>query len=206
MKKESLSFSHQDYEIIDREVLYQGVFRLARYTIKNRLFAGGWSEVFKREIFERYNAAAVLPYDPYLNRVILIEQFRPGSIADPQSPWLIEIPAGVLGRNEVPEEVAVREAMEEAGCSIQALHPIIEYFVSPGGTNEYISIYCGKVDSRGVEGIHGLKYEQEDIRVLNLSLEEALAKLYTGQVKTSHTLIALLWLQIHSLQMQEQWR
>lgn len=206
MLNKPISFTHNDYEITEREILYQGVFRAARYSIKIRLFEGGWSEVFTREVFERYPAAAILPYDPILNRVILIEQFRPGSISDPKSPWLIEIPAGVMGKNEKPEEVAVRESMEEAGCTIQTTHPICEYFVSPGGTNEYISIFCGKVDARNLNGVFGLKHEHEDIKVLNVSLEEALTMLYAGHIKTSHTLIALLWLQIHYRQLQEVWK
>src|SRR4029079_17399724 len=146
MMKDKTHFTHQDYEIINREVLYKGVFTLARYSLRHRLFEGGQSEVMQREVLERLSATGVLPYDPVLDRVILIEQFRPGSLANPKSPWLIEIPAGIFRNNEQPDEVAYREADEEAGCKIEMLVPISEYFVSPGGSNEYIHLYCGKVD------------------------------------------------------------
>jgi len=199
------SFKQSDYEIVTREILYQGIFRMMRYSLCNRLFSGEWSEIFSREVLERYSAIAVLPYDPILDRVILIEQFRPGSLFDPHSPWLIEIPAGVIDRDEKPDAVALRESIEEADCEILALHPVCEYFVSPGATNEYIHIYCGKVDARHIQGIHGLKHEHEDIRVLNLSLEEALTLVYSGKIKTSHSLIALLWLQIHDRELQAAW-
>lgn len=197
--------THRDYEILNREVLYQGIFRLARYTLRHRLYNGGWSENFTREVFERYSATAILPYDPKLDRVILIEQFRPGSLSDPQSPWMIEIPAGILGKNEQPDDVAYREATEETGCEVKTLHPICEYFVSPGGTNEYINIYCGRIDSEGVGGVHGLKSEHEDIRVLNLTTDEAFSKLYSGNIKTAPAWIALLWLQNNRNQLQTLW-
>ena len=199
-------FTQQDYKIIERKVLYQGVFTLVRLTLQHRLFDGTWSEQIQRELLERRSAAAILPYDPVLDRVILIEQFRPGSFADPQSPWLIEIPAGVLGKNEQPNEVAHREAIEEANCHISHLTPICEYFVSPGGTDEYLNLYCGKVDSRDIKGVHGLKNEHEDIRVINIPTDEAIAKFYAGQIKTSPAIIALLWLQSHRKQLQEEWQ
>lgn len=204
MKKKS--FTQGDYEITEREVLYQGIFRLARYTLRHRLFNGGWSDVFKREVLERLSAAALLPYDPHLDRVILIEQFRPGSIAHPVSPWLIEIVAGVLDKVETPDAVAIREAKEEAGCDITEMEPICDYFVSPGGTNEYLHIYCGKVDSREVKGIHGLESEHEDIRVLNLSAEEAFALIPEGHIKNAPAMIALMWLQMNRERLQKQWQ
>ena len=199
----TLAFNHEDYEITQRETLYQGVFCLARYSVRHRLFEGGWSEIFKREVLERYPAAAIIPYDPILDQVILIEQFRAGSIADPKGPWQIEIPAGVLTANEKPEDVATRETLEETGCSILALHPICEYFASPGGSNEYIYLYCARIDARGIDGIYGLPDEHENIRALNLSADEAFAKLYKGEIKNTPALIALLWLQLHRQQLQK---
>src|SRR6185312_4460655 len=100
-----IKFTHQDYEVTKREVLYKGVFCFMRYHIRQRLFKGGWSEVYQREVLERYPAAGILPYDAKLDRVILIEQFRPGGLSHPESPWLIEIPAGVLTSDETPEDL-----------------------------------------------------------------------------------------------------
>src|SRR5262245_44288578 len=119
MIKDKLTpFSQNDYEIVKREVLYQGVFRLARYHVRHRKFVSDWTPIFTREIFERPRAAAILPYDPILDQVVLIEQFRAGAIANPQSPWLLEIVAGVYEHDEQPADVAQREAREEAGCKI----------------------------------------------------------------------------------------
>lgn len=202
----SSSLNHNDYEVIKKDVLFQGNFlRLARFAIIHRLFNGNMSNTFNCEVLERKSAVAILPYDPVLDRVILIEQFRPGALTDPKSPWLLEIPAGIIDGNEPPDEVAYREMREEAGCEALNLLPIFEFFVSPGGSNEYLHLYCSKVDASTVEGIHGLAEENEDIRVINLSAEEAFAKLYAGEIKTVPALISLLWLQIQKKQLQNSW-
>jgi len=201
-----VKLTHNDYEVTKREILYKGVFCLARYHIRQRLFKGGWSEIYQREVLERYSASGVLPYDPIRDRVILIEQFRPGSLAEPKSPWLLEIPAGVLvTAEETPEELARREAMEEAGCEVLAIESVYDYFVSPGATNEYIHLYCGKVDATHINGIHGLAHEHEDIRVINLSAEEAFNKLHTGHIKTAPAIITLQWLELHRARLRKQW-
>lgn len=200
------TFAHSDYEIVKRDIPYQGIiFRIASYQLRHRLFNGGWSDTFKMEVAERLSAAAVLPYDPLLDHVILIEQFRPGSLADPESPWLIEIPAGVLAGSETPEELARREAVEEANCNILAIEPICGYFPSPGASNEYLSLYCGKVDASHINGVHGLKHEHEDIRVINVPTDEAVDMLEAGLIKTSPAITSLLWLQIHRNRLQELW-
>jgi ADP-ribose pyrophosphatase len=188
------TFDHHDYEIIKREVLYKGIFGISRYTLKHRLFKEGWSKIFSLELFERKSAVAILPYDPILDRVILIEQFRIGALADPGSPWLIEIPAGVIESNEKPEQVAHRESIEEAACELLELQSIYKYFVSPGGSNEFLHLYYGRVDASHIDGIHGLDHENEDIRVLNISSKEAFDLMDQGKIKNAPTLISLLWL------------
>src|SRR5688572_19653909 len=101
---ENTFFNHDDYKVIKRDVLYKGIFSISRYTLQHRLFKNSWSEPFSLELFERKSAVAILPYDPILDRVILIEQFRLGALADPESPWLIEIPAGVIdSEDETPD-------------------------------------------------------------------------------------------------------
>lgn len=188
-------FTREDCEIIKREVLYQGIFKLSRLTLRHRLFEGGWVQL-DRELFERSPAVGILPHDPILDRVILIEQFRPGALSNHDSPWIIEIPAGIIEPNEKPEEVAHREMMEEAGCTLLELKPIFNYFVSPGGSNEYFHLYYGRIDASNIEGIHGLKDEHEDIRVLNLSTQEAFELMQQGKIKNSPALLALMWLQM----------
>jgi len=199
-------FTSDDFEIVKREILYKGFFRLLRFTLRHRLFGGGWSETFTREILDRRHAVMVLPYDPHLDRVILIEQFRVGSLDDPLNPWQIEVPAGILDKDETPENVAIRESYEEAHCEILALYPVCDYYASPGGSNEYIHLYCGKIDSRGIHGIHGLKQENEDIRVINISTSDAFQLLHQNQIKNAPAIVLLFWLQAHRLKLQDIWK
>lgn len=177
--------------------LFEKYFRLDEYHVAHELYAGGFSPEITREIFERGAVVAVLPYDPARRKVILIEQFRAGAIDNPEGPWLIECVAGVIEEGEAEADVARREAEEEAGCRLRALESISRYYVSPGGTSEHCSLFCGLVDSDGVGGIHGLADENEDIRVLVVDADEAYAWLRAGRIKSSATIIALQWLQLN---------
>lgn len=197
-------FTQKDFEIVNREVLYDGFFRMARYQVRFKLFAGGWSNIASRELLERKSAVAVLPYDPILDQVVLIEQFRPGAIQNP-SPWLIETIAGIIELGETKEAVAHREALEEASCEILDLYPICEYFVSPGGSNEYIWLFCGRVDASNKGGIYGLKEETEDIRTFALPVDEALVYLREGKIQTAPAIISLQWLQLNRERLKKLW-
>ena len=192
-------------EIVDKTVCYDGFFRLERYRLRHRLFSGAWSRVLTRELFERGHAAAVLPYDPALDAVVLVEQFRIGALEAPGSPWLLEIVAGIIDPGETPEEVVRREAVEEANCQIEALIHIYDYFVSPGGTSERISLFCGKVDAIGAGGLYGLEAEEEDIRVTVVPFAEAIEQLHAGKINSAAPIIALQWLQLNHAPLRVRW-
>lgn len=185
------------WKLVKHLTLFEKYFRLDEYSLSHELFAGGDSPVFTREIFERGSVVTVLPYDPERRKVVLIEQFRAGAIEDPDGPWLIESVAGVIEPGESTQQVALRECVEEAGCEIRQLEMISQYYVSPGGTSEHCSLYCGLVDSDGVAGIHGLADENEDIRVMVVDAEEAFAWVREGRIRSSATIIALQWLELN---------
>ena len=192
-------------ELLDKSERYSGFFRINRYRLRHRLFAGGWSGVIEREVFERGHAVGVLPYDPVADSVVLIEQFRVGALVAGMSPWLIEVVAGIVEEGETPEEVARRETQEEAGLEILALMPMCRYLVSPGGSSESVRLYCGRVDSRGAGGLHGLVEEHEDIRVDRVAYGEAMRLLEEGRVTNSVSLIALQWLALHRDRVRAAW-
>lgn len=192
-------------ELLSQEVAYDGFFRIERYRLRHRLFNGDWSSEITREVFERGHAAAVLPYDPRRDQVVLTRQFRIGALHAPGDPWLLEIVAGIIPPGESPQEVVRREAVEEGGCHIEALVPICEYFVSPGGTSERVSLFCGRVDASQASGIHGLEEEHEDIRVEVMAAEEAFAQVQAGGIRAAAPIIALLWLQSHRDQLRRRW-
>ena len=187
-------FAHNDFEIIAKERTYQGYFAIDTYRIKHRLFAGGWSQVFQRELFERGQAVAVLLYDPHRQQVVLQEQFRIGALNSDHSPWLIEIVAGIIEPEESAEQVAIRECEEEAGVRVTELEYIGKYFCTPGGSSETISLYYALVDSSNIGGIFGLDYEQEDIRVFTMPLADIRTALESGKIENATTIIALQWL------------
>ena len=186
--------SRDDVELMGREVVYDGYFRLDRYRLRHRQFAGGLGPVLEREILERGRVAAVLPVDPERDRVVLIEQFRPGAWAAGRDPWLVECVAGVIEPGETAEDLVRREAIEEAGCVVTDLVPVATFLSSPGATTETVRLFCGRVDSEGVGGLHGLATEGEDIRVSVMPVEDAVALLDEGRIVNAKTIIALQWL------------
>lgn len=193
-------------ELIGSETAFRGYFRIDVYRFRHRLFAGGMSPEIRREVFERGHAAMVLPYDPVLDAVVMIEQFRAGPFAagDP-SPWMIEAVAGIIDEGETPEEVVRRESLEEAGCPVTDLHRVGDYYPSPGGCSENTTLFVGRTDADGVGGIHGLDSEQEDIRVFACPLDDALARADRNVIRNAGSLIALYWLDRHRTEIRRRW-
>ena len=112
---------------------------------------------------------------------------------------------GIIGEGEAPEAVARREAQEEAGCEILDLVPVCHYLASPGGSSETVRLFCGRVDSRGLGGIHGLPEEHEDIRVEAVPFAEARARLEAGRIGNAPTIIALQWLILNREPLRRRW-
>lgn len=198
-------FSSADYSLEASEPLYQGFFSMQRLQLKYRRFAGGWAGPVKRELLLRGQAVGVLAYDPWLDQVVLVEQFRVGALQDADSPWLLEIIAGMVESGEAPAEVAHREAQEESGLALLGLQPLVSYYSSPGGTDEQIHLYAAVVDSRQASGLHGLPEEHEDIRVQVLPRTQALQEALQGRARNAMTLIALQWLEMNHATLQQQW-
>jgi ADP-ribose pyrophosphatase len=192
-------------EILDRTVVFDGHFRMVRYRLRHWQFAGGFGPELVREVFVRGHAAAVLPYDPVRDEVVLIEQFRAGALETPCDPWLLETVAGIIEDGESAEEVARREALEEAGLEVLDLAKVCSCFMSPGGSSEIVHVFVGRVDAAGAGGIFGLKGEGEDIKVHVLPFAQALALLDDGSLRVAHTLLAMQWLARHHEALRARW-
>ena len=202
---ESLQTTDLKVEIVEREVCFRGFYALDRLHLRHEQFRGGMGPLISRELFVRHDAVCVLPYDPQLDRVVLIEQFRVGALDKSAHPWLLELVAGLIDKAESPEQVARREAEEEAGLTLGELWPVTAYYPSPGGSDERVHLFVGRCDSRGAGGIHGLAEEGEDIRVLVLSLDEALAALADGRIDNAASIIALQWLALNREKVRQAW-
>lgn len=186
--------TRDDVELLKRETLHQGFFRLEAVELRHRLFEGGWSEPMRREVHNRFDAVGVLLYDPERDSLVLIEQFRAGAFDDDLSPWKLEFVAGLVEEGESLEEVARREAWEEAGCKVTELTKLHTYYPSPGACNEQVTLFCGLVDTHGLGGIHGLDEEHEDIRVHVMPFANAWELLTQGRLDNAMSLIGLHWL------------
>ena len=198
--------NREDVEIIEKNTKFQGFFRLDFYRLRHRLFEGGWSDVKNQEVFERGNAAAVLLYDPDLDAVVLIEQFRPGAFTSGRgTPWLVEIVAGIVENGEDVEQTIRREAIEESGCTIIETVPMLDVFASPGGSSEIVFLFCGRVNSHDVGGIHGYADEGENIRVIIEPTDNAFNRLKCGEIHNAILVIALQWLEKNRETLRLKW-
>ncbi|WP_305369831.1 ADP-ribose diphosphatase [Photobacterium leiognathi] len=198
------SFGMEDVDILAKETVYQGFFKMVEYRFRHKLFAGGWSGEISREMFERGHAAALLPYDPITDEVVLIEQFRVGAMAGGCEPWQLEIVAGMIDhQDESAEDVVKREAVEEAGLTVAELQKVTRYLSSSGGCSEMLDIFVGTVDSTQAGGIHGLAEESEDIRVHVVSREQAYEWVESGKIENAASIIALQWLQLNYSRLQK---
>lgn len=207
-KEPLLRFNIADVEVIEKTRKYQGFFALDQYKFRHKRYAGDFSPVLTREVFERGDAVALLPYDPKNDTVILIEQFRPGALRSKNGPWQLELIAGMFSENEAPLEVAIREAKEEANLDIfpDKVTKVMDYLSSSGGMSECIHLYCACVDSKNVAGVYGLETEGEDILVHVIARKDAQKLLAEGKIPNAATIIALQWLALNLDKLCESWK
>lgn len=159
-----------------------------------------------RERLEGKRAVGVLLYDPLLDCVVLIEQFRIGAMeGGGQDAWLLEVVAGLLDQEESEEALARRESLEEANCECLDLIPMCDYYVSPGAMSERLRLFCGRVDASDAGGCFGLDNEGEDIRVVVMSFDEAISELDNGRANSASIIIALQWLILHKDEIKRKW-
>ncbi|WLT06276.1 ADP-ribose diphosphatase [Gilliamella apis] len=206
-KSTPVIFNKKNVFNLTKRILYKGFFSLFEYRFQYRKFDGSVSEMVSREILERGHAVVLLAYDDKRDEVVLIEQIRIAAIDTQASPWILELIAGMMDHdNESTEEVARREAMEEAGIVIGQCKPIISYLASPGGLTEQLHILVGQVDSSTAKGVHGLAEENEDIKVHVVSREQAYKWVEEGVINNAASIIALQWLQLNHLTLKNEWK
>ncbi|MCA8927762.1 MAG: NUDIX domain-containing protein [Alphaproteobacteria bacterium] len=193
-------------KILSRRRGFDGFNKLDVLQLQHEQFAGGMGPPIEREVLERGQAVAVIPYDPQADRVVLIQQFRIGALAAGRPPWMTEVVAGRIDPGETAADVAHREAMEEIGRPVDRLELLAGYMVNPACTTESITLFAGRVDSRGAEGVFGLTHEGEDIRVFSVPADEALGWIGTDRVSNATFLIALQSLALNRERLRRIWR
>ena len=181
-------------ERLDRP--YAKFFLVEDYVYSHDRFDGGDSGPLTRAAFVMADAVTVLPWDPVRDRVLVIEQVRVSPLArhDPV-PWLLEPIAGRIDPGDTPEITAHKEAQEEAGLALTALHPIADYYPSTGAFSEYIYSFLGIADlPDSAAGLGGLETEGEDIRGHVMPRAELQRRIAAGEIPVGPLLLSAFWL------------
>lgn len=202
--------AHPDVAIESDQRVWDGRFPLDRVRFRHRRFDGTMSGVRTWELWRRGRAAALLPYDPAADAVVLIEQFRLPALAAGLEPVLLEIPAGLADRPESAEATARRETEEETGLVPDLIVPVGAVLLMPGGSDEVCDLFVGRVrvpdtDANGIAGHAGLLAEHEDIRVRVWPAEAAIAAAMGGQTPNVLTMLALVWFAAQRARLRQEW-
>ena len=177
---------------------------MRRYLFSHLKFNQSWSNTLSRDVCIRHDAIGVLLYDSITDQVVLIEQIRTGCL-ESKSPWLFELVAGIWDEGFTAEQIAIKEAKEEAGCIVDDLIPMMTYCSSPGSSSEQFVLFCGKVSVNNVAEFGGLADEDEDIRVHIVSYQTAQDWLNAGLIVSAPTIISLQWLQLNYDKVRAAW-
>jgi nudix-type nucleoside diphosphatase (YffH/AdpP family) len=171
-------------------------FRVEEAYLQFEQFNGEMSAKVRRFSLERGNSVAVLVYNHHADKLMLISQFRYPTYKNGHG-WTIEAIAGMIDPGETPEEAARREVEEETGLNISVLEHITTFYPSPGGSSEQIFLYHSEVSGEPTRRNHtgGIISEGEDIMSLEISLEDALGKIRSGEIMDAKTIIGIYWLE-----------
>jgi ADP-ribose pyrophosphatase len=186
--------------IEQKKYILEDVFKVEEAYLRYEKFNGEMSGTVRRISLERGDSVSILIYNTITNKIILISQFRYPSYKS-ENGWLIETIAGIVDSNESPDESARREVEEETGLEITKLEHIATFFPSPGGSSERIFLYYSEVsmDPDSYEKTGGLACEGEDIKSYEITLEDALEKIKSGEIMDAKTILGIYWLQNRQL-------
>lgn len=180
--------------IESEKVIFDDFFKIEESNLKYERFDGNMSPTVRRLNFERGDSVAALIMNIETQKILLTNQFKYPAFTKGNG-WITEVLAGTIEADEKPKTAIRREIYEEAGYRVSKLTHISTFFVSPGGSSERIFLYYVEVknsDKISVGG--GLQSENEDIEMLELSLQQVWEALEKGRIVDAKTIIALMWL------------
>lgn len=180
------------------EVLSSGWSRLQKTTFDYRRKDGCWTTQ-SRETYDRGNGATILLYNTRQKTVILTRQFRFPAYMNGHSGMLIEACAGLLDMDN-PEACIMREVEEETGYRVSRVKKIFEAYMSPGSVTEKVFFFVAEyLPASRVGRGGGLEEEGEEIEVLEVSFDESLKMINTGEIVDGKTIMLLQYVKLHHL-------
>ena len=160
---------------------------------------GVW-ETQHRESYDRGNGAAILLYNPTKKKVVLTRQFRmPTYVNGNKDGMSIEVCAGLLD-GDSPEKCVIKEAEEETGYRVTKVKKVLEAYMSPGAVTEIVSMFIAEYsDEMKMSDGGGLDAEHENIEVLEVTSNEALNMIESGEIADAKTIMLLQYAQLQKL-------
>jgi nudix-type nucleoside diphosphatase (YffH/AdpP family) len=180
------------------ETLSDDWFVLKKTTFDYRRSDGTWQRQ-SRETYDRGHGATILLYNRELRTVVLVRQFRFPAYSENHDGFLIETAAGLLDQ-ATPEVRIKAEVEEETGYRIGAVQKVFEAFMSPGSVTERLHFFVAEYDPASRPGSGGgVAEEGEDIEVLELKMEQAMAMMASGEIADGKTIMLLQYAALHLL-------
>jgi nudix-type nucleoside diphosphatase (YffH/AdpP family) len=182
--------------IENKRYILDDYFKVEEAYLRFEQFNGEMSRKIRRLSLERGDSVAILVYNTTTKKIILVNQFRYPTYLHGDG-WIIETIAGMIDREEESENTAQREIREETGLTINTFEHIASFYLTPGGSSERIFLYYSEVSGEQAKykKTGGLLREGEDIKVIELSLAEAMAKIRSGEIMDAKTIIGIYWLE-----------
>jgi ADP-ribose pyrophosphatase len=182
-------------EILATRRVFDGFFKIDEATLRFERFNGGMSNVVRRLCFERGDSVAAVIVNVDTRRVLLVSQFKYPTYAKGPG-WLTELMAGTIDRGEDARSAVTREVLEETGYRVMEPEPICTFYVTPGGSSERIVLWYIEVrNADKVQAGGGAAAENEDIRMIEVPLDQVDTLIDSGSIEDAKTLLGLMWLQ-----------
>ena len=186
--------------IQQKRYILDDFFKVEEAYLRFEQFDGKMSPLVRRLNLERGDSVAVLVFNQSTEKLILVSQFRYPTYQN-QDGWTIEAIAGMVDPGEKPEETIRRELQEEVGLKIDTFQHITTFYPSPGGSSERIYLYYSEVSGEQAKykETGGLLSHGEDVKAIEMTLDDALAKIKSGEIVDAKTIMAIYWLENRNL-------
>ncbi|MHA8099436.1 GDP-mannose pyrophosphatase NudK [Aquirufa aurantiipilula] len=188
-----------EIKITKSDILSDNWYILRKITYEYKQ-ADGTVQIHQREAYDRGNGATILLYNKESGSVILTRQFRlPTYINGNKDGMMIEACAGLLDQDN-PEDCIRRETEEETGYKITEIQKVFEAYMSPGSVTEILYFFIAAYSkSMKVSNGGGVEHEQENIEVVEIPIQQALAMIQSGEIKDAKTIMLLQYIKLHGI-------